>query len=103
MSHNDHVYQDVARTINQTVGRKAVTVEQMKSLVKEAKVVRRTQGVMGLWAFASQIPYRFFTEKEIEKLKQSPRWYELSSKMIDLMVQEKVITPMEAKMLKRHL
>ncbi|MBA4494748.1 hypothetical protein ACFO25_17450 [Paenactinomyces guangxiensis] len=100
---NNHVYQVVARTINQTLGRKAVTVDQIKSLVSQAKMIRRRQGVMGLLAFSQQIPYRLFTQEEIERLKRSPRWYELSSKMIDLMVTEGVLTPAEAGMLKRSI
>ncbi|SEN15705.1 hypothetical protein [Lihuaxuella thermophila] len=99
----NQVYQDVVRTINQTVGRKAVTVEQIKSLVNQAKMIRRTRGVTGLMSFASQLPYRMFTQQEIERLQRSPRWYELSGKMIDLMVYEGVITPMEARMLKQRL
>jgi hypothetical protein len=99
----NQVYQDVVRTINQTLGRKAVSVEQLKSLVNQAKMIRRTKGVMALMSFASQLPYRLFTQQEIDQLQRSPRWSELSGKMIDLMVYEGVITPTEAGMLKRRL
>ncbi|TCS93097.1 hypothetical protein [Hazenella coriacea] len=99
----DSFYQDLVKKINQTLGRKAVSVEQIKSLMKEAKRVRKTQGTMGLLSFASQIPYRLFSPQEVEKLKQSPYWGEFSSKLIDLLVYEGVITPTEARMLKRYV
>jgi hypothetical protein len=100
---SDTVYKNLADTINQTVGREAVSVKKIKTLVAEGKRIRKQYGVTGLWSYASQLPYHFFTEEEIEKLQQSPRWYELSSKMIDALVAEGVINSMEASMIKRSL
>jgi hypothetical protein len=97
------LYREVARTINQTVGRNAVTADQLAGLVKEAKQVRRRRGTTGLMQFANELPYRYLTEEEVYKLQQSPRYRELSFKMIDLMVVEQVITPFEAMLLKRRV
>lgn len=96
-------YSDFVQAVNQTVGRKALTVDQLQQLIWEAKRIRQRYGVMGLMSFASDLPYRFFTHEEIEKMKNSPYYVEFSSKMIDLMVMEGVLTPMEARLLKRHL
>jgi hypothetical protein len=100
----DTVYKNLADTINQTVGRKAVSVKKIKTLVADGKRIRKQYGLTGLWLYASlQLPYHFFTKKEIEKLKKSPRWNELSYKTIDAMVVEGVINPMEARMIKRSV
>jgi hypothetical protein len=97
------LYREVARTINQTVGRNAISADQLAGLVKEAKQVRKRRGSAGLMKYARELPYRFLTEEEVYKLKQSPRYRELSYKMIDLMVVEQVITPFEAMLLKRQV
>lgn len=96
-------YDDFVRVINQTVGRRAITVEQLKQLIVEAKRIRRRYGIMGLMSFASELPYRFFTQEEIEKMQHSPYYAEFSSKMIDWMVIEGVLTPVEARLLKRYV
>lgn len=96
-------YSDFVNVVNYTVGRKALTVEQLKQLIKEAKYIRRRYGLMELMSFASELPYRFFTQKEIDKLQRSPYYAEFSSRMIDYLVIEGVITPIEARLLKRYL
>lgn len=96
-------YQELVNKINQTLGRKTVSTEKIKSLMKEAKRVRRTQGTIGLLSFASQIPYQLFTPQEVDRLKQSPYWAEFSYKLVDSLVYEGVITPTESRMLKRYV
>jgi hypothetical protein len=103
MNNNDALYQDLVNTINQIVGRRAVSVKKMKLLIAEAKRIRRQHGVMGLWSYAQRLPEHFFTHEEIEKLQHSPKLYELSDKLVDAMVVEKVITPVEARMIKRSI
>ncbi|MBA4544044.1 MULTISPECIES: hypothetical protein [Thermoactinomyces] len=103
MNNNDALYQDLVNTINQTVGRRAVSVRKMKQLIAEARRIRMQYGVMGLWSYAQQLPEHFFTREELEKLQNSPRLYELSDKMVDAMVVEQVITPTEARMIKRTI
>jgi hypothetical protein len=100
---SDTVYKNLVDTINQTVGRKAVSLKKIKTLVAEGKRIRKQYGLTGLWSYASQLPYHFFTKEEIKKLKESPRWNELSYKTIDAMVEEGVINPMEARMIKRSV
>jgi hypothetical protein len=100
---SDTVYKNLVDTINQTVGRKAVSVKKIKTLVAEGKRIRKQYGLTGLWSYTLQFPYHFFTKEEIEKLKKSPRWNELSYKTIDAMVAEGVINPMEARMIKRSV
>jgi hypothetical protein len=95
-------YRELASEINRTLKRKAVTSKQIQDVVEQARYIRRSRGLMGLWAFASELPYRFFTHEEIELLKRSPKWHEFTSRMIDLMVIEGVITPAEAGLLKRY-
>ncbi|SFJ61360.1 hypothetical protein [Thermoflavimicrobium dichotomicum] len=101
MNHN--LYQEIADGINQTVGRKAVTVGKLKQIVKEGKQIRRTQGMMALWQYAQNIPYRFLTSEEAEMLRNSPRFRELSNKTLELLVMEGVITPLEGKMFRRYI
>ncbi|RAL26136.1 hypothetical protein [Thermoflavimicrobium daqui] len=99
----DVLYREIADGINQTVGRKAVSVEQLKKIVDEGKYIRQSQGSMALYQFAQEIPYRFLTEREAEKLKNSPNFSDLSTKTIELLLLERVITPFEARMMRRYI
>ncbi len=99
----ERYYREIVDGINQAVGRKAVTVDQLKRLVAEGRYVRQTQGMMALWQFAQGIPHRFLTEEETELLRQSPRYHELSHMTLKLLVKEGLITSMEARMLRRYL
>jgi hypothetical protein len=99
----DMFYKNVVDTINQTVGRKAVSVKKIKTLVAQGKKIRKQYGMRRLWSYASQLPYQFFTKGEIAKLKKSPRWNEFSQKTIAAMVEEGLINPMEASMVKRSV
>jgi hypothetical protein len=93
-------YRELVQEINQTVGREAVTTEQLKELVRQAKMIRRTQGLMGLLAFANQLPYRFLTPHEVQMIQRSPRYRELSRRTLQMLVMEGVITPFEANMVR---
>ncbi|OYD06434.1 hypothetical protein [Paludifilum halophilum] len=95
------LYQEVARAINRTLGRKAVTVERIVRTVEEAKRVRKKEGSLSLVQYLNHLTERMFSPPEVEKLKQSPRKKELSNRMLDLLVKEQVITPREAVMLKK--
>lgn len=99
----DQIYKETARTINKELGRKAVTPELLKKIVKNAKEVRRTRGTKGLLEYASDLPYSLFTEEEIEHLQQSPGYRVTVMKLIDLLVYERVINPFEAMLLKRYV
>jgi hypothetical protein len=99
----DTFYKNVVATMNQTVGRKAVSVKKIKTLVAQGKQIRKQYGLTRLLLHASQLPYHFFTKGEIEKLKKPPRWNEFSYKTIAAMVAEGLIKPMEASMIKRYV
>jgi hypothetical protein len=99
----DTFYKNVVDTINQTVGRKAVSVNKIKTLVAEGKQIRKQYGLTRLWSYVLQLPNRFFTKGEIKKLMKSPRWNEFSHKTIAAMVEEGMIKPMEASMIKRYV
>jgi hypothetical protein len=96
-----NIYQELVSKINKTLNRKAITVDQIKYVIGNAKNIRRTQGIMGLWFYATKIPSIFFSRKEIEQLKQSPYWKTFSLQMIDFLIFESVITSKEGDMLKR--
>ncbi|MBA4602410.1 hypothetical protein [Thermoactinomyces mirandus] len=103
MNQRDAFYRELAEEINRTVGRKAVSASKIKSLIRQAKQIRAVYGTAGLMSFARELPWRLFTPQEIERLQRSPRWPELSSKFVDAMVMEEVITPFEANMIRRFL
>ncbi|GGE16706.1 hypothetical protein GCM10011571_17980 [Marinithermofilum abyssi] len=100
MNQKQLLYHDFARTVNRTLGRTAVTVERIHRTVEEAKRVRQTGGTMALLQYVNGLSERLFSPVEVEKLKQSPRRTELSNRMLDLLVKEKVLTPSQAMMLK---
>lgn len=95
------LYEEAAQHINRILGRKAVSVRRIHRVIEQAKQVRRSGGVFALLHFSTELVHRLFTPEEVEKLKQSPRYRELSYQLIDLMVEEQVITRREAMMLKR--
>ncbi|MFC7442402.1 hypothetical protein [Laceyella putida] len=94
-------YRELVQEINQTVGREAVTADQLRSLVYQAKMIRQSQGLMGLLSFANQLPSRFLTPQEVQMIQRSPRYRELSNKTIQMLVLEGVIKPFEANMVLR--
>jgi hypothetical protein len=46
-------YKNLVDTINQTVGRKAVSVKKIKTLVAQGKKIRKQYGLTRLWSYAS--------------------------------------------------
>lgn len=99
----EHFYHSLAKNINQTLGRKAITAKKIDSIINHAKRVRQHQGVMGLWNYAAQLLTTFFTETEIERLKQSSQWSEFTRKLIQVLIYERVISPFEAQMLYKYI
>ncbi|MCH5584949.1 hypothetical protein MK805_08175 [Shimazuella sp. AN120528] len=96
-------YQEISDSINQLVGRKAVTSKKIKNVINEAKHIRKTQGTSGLLRFASALPYQFFTPKELDHIQATPQYRELSNRLIDLLVVEGVISSFEAMFLRRQV
>lgn len=103
MSTEDRIYYDLAETINQTIGRKAVSPRRLSKIVAEAKMIRKTKGTMALMSYAQNLPYQFLSASEIETLRRSSKYREFSLRVIDLFVREKVVTPFEAMMLRRSV
>lgn len=95
------LYEEAARHINRVLGRKAVSVRRIHQVIEQAKQVRRSGGAFALLHYSTELVHRLFTPGEVEKLKQSPRYRELSHRLLDLMVEERVVTRREAMMLKR--
>lgn len=95
------LFKEVVQAVNQTLGRKAVTVERINQLVKETKRIRQARGTMALLQYLTHMKEQLFTPAELERLKKSPKQREFSFRMLDLLVHEHVITPREAQMLKR--
>ncbi|PTX61240.1 hypothetical protein C8P63_10734 [Melghirimyces profundicolus] len=94
-------YRELAKNVNQILGRKAVTSDRIVRAVGQAKYIRQTRGKMALIHYLHTLKERLFSESELERLKQSPRQREFSYGMLDILVYEKVITPAESRMLKR--
>lgn len=103
MNQRDAFYRELADEINRTIGRKAISANKIKSVIRQAKQIRAAYGTAGLMSFARELPYRLFTPQELERLQRHPRWQELSSKFVDAMVMEGVITPFEANIIRRSL
>jgi hypothetical protein len=96
-------YQEIADSINQLVGRQAVSSKKIKSIVKEAKYIRKTEGTAGLLRFATALPYQFFTPQELEYIQTTSQYRELSARLIDLLIAEGVISSFEAMFLRRQV
>ncbi len=101
MSEKERFYAELVQVINRTLGRRAVTVERVRRTVNEAKRVKKMEGVPGLLAYATNLADRLFTPREAEMLKESPYRKVYSDRMIDLLVREKILTPLQGRMLKR--
>lgn len=97
------IYQQFANWVNRSLARKAISAKQIETVVQQAKQIRRQQGVWGLWNYASQLPSQYFTETEIEHLRQLPEWPYYAQQFIHHLIHEGVVTPWEAKMLERYL
>lgn len=101
MGKQQALYRDIAQTVNQTLGRQAISVTLIKQTIAEAKQVRQIRGSWGLLRFLEKRVERVFLPHEVEKLKRHPRWKELSTRMVDHLAAQRVITATEALMLKR--
>jgi hypothetical protein len=99
----EELYRQFVKAVNRTLGRQAVTVDEVKALVREGKRIRRENGVMGLWSYATRLPERFFSRQEFERLRRSPGWQEWTDRILKLLVAEELITPTEARFIKRSL
>ncbi|MFC4076441.1 hypothetical protein [Salinithrix halophila] len=95
------LYREVAQTVNQALGRKAITPERIARTVEEAHGLRQRRGVFALLQYVNQLPNRYFTEEELEILKAHPRRRELTNRMLAHLVREGIITYTESMMLKR--
>jgi hypothetical protein len=94
------LYVDLARAINETLGRKAIHPERIRQAVEEAKRIKRYGGTAELIHYATHLYETWFTPEEVEMLRRSPRRRELSYRMIDLLVRERVLTPTQGMMFK---
>lgn len=101
LNEKEQFYAELVQAINHTLGRRAVTVGQVRQTVKEAKRVRKREGMPGLLLYATNLSDHLFTPREAELLKRSPYRRTYSYRMIDLLVYEKVLTPFQGQMLKR--
>jgi hypothetical protein len=99
----EELYSQFVKALNRTLGRKVTTVDEVKELMREGKRIRRVYGVTGLWNYAARLPERFFSRQEFERLRRSPGWQEWTARIVDLLVAEEVITPAEARFIKRSL
>lgn len=97
------LYQQIADWVNQSLERKAISANQIVRIVQKAKSIRQQQGVWALWNFASQLPSNYFTEDEIEHLRQLPEWSIYAQQFIQQLIREGIITPWEAKMMERYI
>ena len=95
------LYEEAAQYINRVLGRRAVSVRRIHRVIEQAKQVRRSGGAFALLHYSTELVHRLFAPDEVEKLKGSSRYGELARRLIDLMVEERVITRREAMMLKR--
>lgn len=100
---NQTLYREVEQAVNQALGRQAITTPMLKQTVAEAKKVRRLRGTWGVVKFLESRMERQFSPHEVEQLKLHPRRRELSYRMLDHLVAERVISPTESMMLKRML
>ncbi|MCS1351376.1 hypothetical protein [Mechercharimyces sp. CAU 1602] len=103
MGNADQLYKELVQIINQTVGRQAVTEQTLRQLMEEAREVKNTRGTMGLLQFSKSVSERLFTPAEREKLENSPYRKEYGSRIIDLMVAERIVTPIQGMWMKQSL
>lgn len=96
-------YRQLAKQVNQTVGRKAISAEQIYHMVKKARRLRQQYGFRAVMQYAQELPYQMFRPQELHKLQQSPYWHEYCHAMIDLLIREHVLTPFEGRMARRYV
>lgn len=103
MSNHQELYRETARYVNRVIRRKAVTAKMFHQWVEEAKRIKQTKGTMGLISHYKRLYKQVLTEQEVEKLKNSPRKKELSYKLIDVLIEEGVLSFAQAKWLKQYV
>ncbi|SDW01621.1 hypothetical protein SAMN05444487_10188 [Marininema mesophilum] len=97
------LYQDLTQTVNQAIGRKAISVQLLMKTVEEARMIRQMRGLFALITYLNQMADQVFTAEEMDILKAHPRRKELVNRIADHLIKEKVITFTESLMLKRML
>lgn len=103
MSNHQALYRETARYVNKIIRRKAVTPKMFHQWVEDAKRIKRTTGTMGLLSHYKRLYKQILTEHEIEKLKNSARKTELSYRLVDVLVEEGVLSATQAKWLKQYV
>lgn len=103
MSNHQALYRETAKYVNSVVRRQVVTAKMFHEWVEEAKRVRQRAGMMGLISHYKKLYKQMLTDQEVEKLKRSPRKTELSYRLIDVLVEEGVLTANQAKWLKQYV
>lgn len=103
MSDHEALYRETAKYVNKVVRRKAVSPRMFHQWVEEAKRIKMTTGTMGLIHHYKRLYKQVLTEREAEKLKHSARKTELSYRMIDVLIEEGVLSPTQAKWLKQYV
>lgn len=103
MSNYQALYRESARYVNRVIGRKAITAKMFHQWVEDAKRIKQTKGTMGLMSHYKRLYKQILTEDEIEKLKNSARTTGLSFRLIDVLVEEGVLSTTQAKWLKQYV
>lgn len=103
MDHYQALYRETARYVNKVIRRKAITAKMIQRWVEDAKRIKQTKGTVGLVSHYKRLYKQVLTEQEIERLKHSARKTELSFRLIDVLVEEKVLTAVQAKWAKQYV
>lgn len=103
MSDHYALYRETARYVNRVIRRPALTADMLHRWVEEAKHIKGRRGLIGLYSHYERLFKSFLTEGEIERLKHAPRKNELSRQLIDTLVQERVLSPKQARWVKQYV
>lgn len=96
-------YLSMVKIINQVTGRQAITIKKLQFMIRKAKAVRHSQGQFGLLLYGKEILQTLFLPREVEMLKRNRQYKPVISKLIQLLVIERVITPTEATKIKKYI
>lgn len=103
MSDHQALYRETANYINSVIRRKAVTAHMFHQWVEQAKLIKQTSGTMGLVHHYKRLYKQVLSEREVEKLKNSARKNEFSYRLIDVLIEEGVLSPTQARWLKQYV
>lgn len=103
MSNHQALYREAANYVNSVIRRNAVTAHMFHQWVERAKRIKRTKGTMGLINHYKQLYKQVLSDREVELIKNSPRKKELSYRLIDVLIDEGVLSPTQAKWLKQYV